>query len=159
MKTFAMTSIIGVSLLALGCETAADQASRAVEQRVQEKTQVLVDKALGSMDKALQSAGSLVSKGSGNGTLSADESLSAAGMAATTLHLKGAPEPRASVYLTFERTGRFTLEVRYLNAAGGEIGRNRQRVQAQAGDGRFIAFPVDPRTRVEDIRTVLVKSL
>ncbi len=159
MKTFAMTSILGLSLLALGCETAADQASRAVEQRVQEKTQVLVGKALGSVDKALQSAGSLVPKGGGGANLSADESLGPAGMAATSLHLKGAPEPRASVYLTFERAGRFTLEVRYLNGAGGEIGRKRQRIQARAGDGRFIEFPIDPRTRVENIHTVQVKRL
>lgn len=158
MNTFATTSILCLSMLGLGCDTAADQASRVLEQRVQEKTNVLVDKALGSAEKALQSAGSLVSKGSGERDLGADVSLRVAGMAATAVHVKGAPEYRASVYLTFERAGQFTLEVRYLNDAGMEIGRNRQRVQAKAGDGKFLEFPIDPRTRVEDIRVVQVKK-
>lgn len=159
MKPFAAALMPVVALLSLGCDQAADQASRAVEQRVQEETNKLVDKALGSVDKALQSAGNIVAKDGKGITLVPDAGLKAAGLAATTVQVKAAPEPKASVYMTFERAGQHTLEVRYRNAAGEEIGRSRQKVQAREGDGLFVEFPIDPRTPVADIRSVAVKKV
>lgn len=151
--------LAGAALFLAGCDQVGEQASRAVEQRVQQEANKLVDKALGSVDQTLDAVTRRKPSDPKAPALSGDPSLQAAGMAPTQLHLKAAPEPCVSVYFTFEKAGESTLEARYRNRAGEEIGRSRQKVRVEAGDGRFVAFAVDPRTRVEDIHAVSVRRL
>lgn len=147
------------ALLLAGCDQVGEQASKAVEQRVQQEANKLVDKALGSVDQTLDAVTRRKPSDPKAPVLSGDPSLQAAGMVPTQLHVKAAPEPRVSVYLTFEKAGESTLEARYRNRAGEEIGRNRQKVRVEAGDGRFVEFAVDPRLRTEDIQSVAIRRL
>ncbi len=147
------------SILLVGCEQVGEQAGKAVEKRVQQEADKLVEKAIGSVDKTLDAVTNRKPADPKATALTADASLKAAGMAATSLHVKPAPESRVSVYVTFEKAGESTLEARFRNQAGEEIGRDRQKVRAQEGDGKFVEFALDPRIRTEDIQTVWIRRL
>lgn len=151
--------LVCMSIVLVGCDQIGEQASKAVEKRVQDETSKLVDKALGSVDKTINAVASPKLSKSKTPALSVDKSLNSAGIAATSLHVKSTPEPSASVYLTFSRAEESVLEARFSNHSGEEIGRSRQKIRVQSGDGKFVEFPIDPRTRIEDIRTVWVRKL
>jgi hypothetical protein len=130
-----------------GCDQVAEQAAKAIEQRVQQETGKLIDKALGTADKVLKDTEA------GKPSVEADASLAAAGVMPTLVNIQEKPARIASVYCTFERPLDGSLEARFLSRAGTELGRAREKVKAKAGDGRYVDFQLDPRTPVLDIAT------
>jgi len=144
--------------LATGCDQIGAQASKAVEQRVQQETGDLMEKAIGSIDKTISSVGSQLSKNGSKLQVVSDGSLQPAGVSPTSVAIREAPERMAAVYCTFEKALDSTLEARFLNAAGAEIGRVQQRVTAKAGAGQFIEFSIDPRTNIQEIVMVRVRK-
>jgi hypothetical protein len=139
--------MICLPFLFSGCDQIGEQTTKAIEQRVQQETGKLIDKALGTADKVLKDTEA------GKPSVEADASLAAAGVTPTLMNIQEKPARVASVYCTFERPLDGSLEARFLNSAGAEIGRAREKVRAKAGDGRYVDFQLDPRTPVPDIAT------
>ena len=139
--------LVCFSFLIGGCDQLGEQTSKAIEQRVQQGTGRLMDKVLDTADKVLNGTEP------GKPSVVADASLAAAGVTPTLVNIQGKPTRIASVYCTFERPLNGSLEARFLNSAGTEIGRVREKVKANAGDGRYVDFQLDPRTPLPDIAT------
>ena len=104
-----------LAILATGCDQIGEQASKAVEQRVQQETGNLVEKAIGAVDKTLDGVGSKLTKGGTKPRLAADSSLQLAGITPTSLTVQESPGRIVSIYCTFEKASDATLEVRFLN--------------------------------------------
>ncbi len=145
-----------LAILSTGCDQIGEQASKAVEQRVQKETDKIVDKAIGSVDKALDSVGSNIPKDGVKPKITTENSFQAAGITASSLTINESANRAASVYCTFEKEVDSSLEARFLNKNGLEIGRARQRISVKAGAGQFVEFPIDPRTSIGEILTVSV---
>jgi hypothetical protein len=146
-----------LAILATGCDQIGAQASKAVEQRVQKETGDLMEKAMGSVDKTLGSVGSQLTKNGNKPRVVAHESLLAAGISPTSLTMRETPERVAAIYCTFEKPFNSTLEVRFLDRTGAEIGRAQLPTLAKAGAGQFIEFPIDSRTNLKDIFTINIR--
>lgn len=151
--TFIMACL---ALFSTGCDQIGEQASKAVEQRVQNETDKLVDKAIGTVDKALDSVGPNTPKDGTKPKIITENSLQAAGISASSLTINESTNRVASVYCTFEKELDSSIEARFLTKTGSEIGRARQRIVVKAGAGQFVEFPIDPRTNINEILTVSV---
>lgn len=157
MDKFALYPMACLAILATGCDQIGAQASKAVEQRVQQETDSLMEKAMGSVDQTIKSVGTQLGKGGSAPRVVAHGSLLAAGISPTSLTLTETPARGASVYCTFEKPFDSMLEVRFMNSTGTEIGRAQQQVSAKAGGGQFIEFPIDSRTNLKDILTITLR--
>lgn len=157
MDKFALYLMACLAILGTGCDQIGAQASKAVEQRVQQETDSLMEKAMGSVDQTIKSVGTHLGKNGSAPKVVAHGSLLATGISPTSLTLTEAPVRVASVYCTFERPFDSMLEVRFMNSTGAEIGRAQQRVAAKAGAGQFIEFPIDSRTNLKDILTITIR--
>jgi hypothetical protein len=137
--------------LMVGCDQIGEQAGKSIEQRVQQETNKLIDKALGSADKVRGSAEKALNGPDIAGKPKVIAEVSAAGITPTLLNIQEKPTPVVSVYCTFDRTMDGPLEARFLNSEGAEIGRAKAKVRAKVGEGQFVEFPIDPRTPITDI--------
>lgn len=142
-------TLVCSSFLILGCDQLGEQASKSIEQRVQQETSKLIDKALGSADKVLGAADKALNGSDTKVKVVAETS--AAGITPTLVNFQEKPARIGSVYCTFNQTMDGPLEARFLNTEGAEIGRGKAKVRAKAGEGQFIDFPIDPRTPIADI--------
>lgn len=147
-----------LAILSTGCDQLGEQASKAVEQRVQKETDKIVDKAIGSVDKAVESITSGKESTGRKPNLIQDASLEAAGAAITSLSINESPNRTMHVYFTFEKNIDSAIEVKFINKAGFEIGRSQQRVSVKAGAGHFFDFTIDPRTNISEIVSVRVMT-
>ena len=153
-----LASLAILAFLATGCDQIGERASKAVEARVQKETSDLLEKTMGSVDKTINSVGSRLAKNGSRPKVVAHDSLLASGISLTSLAIRETPERMAAVYCTLEKPLDSRLEARFLDMTGAEIGRVQQRVNAKAGAGLFIEFPIDPRTNIQDILTVSVRK-
>lgn len=153
MRTPVCIALAFLTLFYPACDQIGGQASRTVEQRVQQEANKLMDKALGSADKVIDTlGGNSDEKQQGlKPTITTDGSLQVHGLAPTTATLQPSA---ASVYCTAERIFEGRLEARFLDKAGVEIGRSQQQMSAPAGSAQFVEFKLDPRTPVADITTI-----
>lgn len=157
MDTSKFLLLNGLAILTTGCDQIGAQASKAVEQRVQQETGNLVEKAIGSVEKTITSVGSQLTKNGTKPKIVPHDSILAAGISPTSLTLTESPERVAAIYCTFEKPFDSMLEVRFQDRTGTEIGRAQRRVVAKAGAGQFIEFPIDPRTNLKDILTINIR--
>lgn len=158
MDRFRTLLMAFLAVLATGCDQIGEQATKAVEQRVQKETEKLVNKAIGSVEKTLDPAGAGLLKEENKPKVVAEGSLQVAGVAVTGLTITESPSRAAAVYCTFEKGMNSALEARFLSKAGAEIGRAQQRVSAKPGSGQFVEFEIDPRTSVQEILTVSIRK-
>ena len=146
--------ITALALMTIGCDQLGEQATKAIESRLQQETDKMVDKAINAVDKTVGSVESKRSKDASKPNLIADESLLLAGVSPTNSAFAG---QSIAIYCTFEKTLEASLEARFLNEAGAEIGRSQQGVNVKTGAGRFIEFAVDPRIHINEIRTIRLR--